>query len=427
MLSGKIIGYDISNAACLISCYNEELNEPEMYEASPENNKIPLVIGKKNEIWGIGVEAKRISILHEGKLANDLMNKSILGQQIVLGEETYDAVWLLSKFVQMSLEKFEKIDTISFTVPNMNEDIAQLLRGVAVRIGIEKHKIFIHDYRESFCNYMFYQPRELWQYDSAMFYCDKDEVRAYMLKRIQTSAYHQKEVFVSVDDVANAKKEEMDVIYPLIHGEKARRADSRFKMFIESVFEQRMVSSVYLTGEGFENNWYPESLKVLCNGRKAFLGSELYSIGACYLAYRKITKVRDELIYIDEHKLTEQISIEVRKDGELLLYPIVPWGNHWYEYDEKVEILLEDTEDIELHVDSLYKGKVQIHRISLDELPERESYSMRLRIHAIFTGPDTCKVTVKDVGFGEFYQASKFEEEVIIDLGGNHGQHYSLS
>ena len=38
---------------------------------------------------------------------------------------------------------------------------------------------------------------------------------------------------------------------------------------------------IYLTGEGFENNWYPNSLKVLCNGRRAFLGNNLYSKGAC--------------------------------------------------------------------------------------------------------------------------------------------------
>mgnify|MGYP007016949640 CR=1 FL=1 len=51
----------------------------------------------------------------------------------------------------------------------------------------------------------------------------------------------------------------------------------RFKGFIQSVFEKKVVSSVYLTGEGFENNWYPNSLKVLCNGRRAFLGNNLYA------------------------------------------------------------------------------------------------------------------------------------------------------
>ena len=37
--------------------------------------------------------------------------------------------------------------------------------------------------------------------------------------------------------------------------------DNRFKQFVQSVFDKKLVSSVFLTGEGFENNWYPLSLK----------------------------------------------------------------------------------------------------------------------------------------------------------------------
>ena len=68
----------------------------------------------------------------------------------------------------------------------------------------------------------------------------------------------------------------------MLNVDKAKDADERFKSFIQSVFDKKVVSSVYLTGEGFENNWYPASLKVLCNGRRAFLGNNLYSRGACY-------------------------------------------------------------------------------------------------------------------------------------------------
>ena len=30
------------------------------------------------------------------------------------------------------------------------------------------------------------------------------------------------------------------------------------------------------------------ALRVLCNGRRAFIGNNLYSKGACYTAYRKL-------------------------------------------------------------------------------------------------------------------------------------------
>lgn len=78
------------------------------------------------------------------------------------------------------------------------------------------------------------------------------------------------------------------MVYPVLNEDKAKEADAMFSKFIESVFDKRIVSSVFLTGEGFENDWYPKSLRVLCNGRRAFIGNNLYSKGACYTAYRKL-------------------------------------------------------------------------------------------------------------------------------------------
>ena len=81
---------------------------------------------------------------------------------------------------------------------------------------------------------------------------------------------------------------------------KAKNADERFKKIIQGVFEKKLVSSVFLVGEGFENNWYPQSLRVMCNGRRAFLGNNLYSKGACYTAYKRVYQLEEPLIYLDE-------------------------------------------------------------------------------------------------------------------------------
>ena len=95
-----------------------------------------------------------------------------------------------------------------------------------------------------------------------------------------------------------------------------------------------------------KNNWYPNSLRVLCNGRRAFMGNNLYSKGACYTAQRRKEEQSDAPVYLDETKLTEQISVRMRVNGEEGWYPLVSWGNHWYESDRQFEVLLGDTEDI---------------------------------------------------------------------------------
>ena len=82
-----------------------------------------------------------------------------------------------------------------FTVPEKNEDIRVLLKGIGQKLGVAKENIYVQDYKESFCHYMFNQPKELWQYEAALFYCDEDVIRAYMLRELKNSSQKSRESF----------------------------------------------------------------------------------------------------------------------------------------------------------------------------------------------------------------------------------------
>jgi hypothetical protein len=392
-----------------------------------DSYQIPLIIGKLRDTWAYGKEAKRLVTIKEGMTVTRLLERSLAREKIEFGDETYDAVWLLSQFVQMSLQSFAQIDGIVFSVPELTEELAQLLRGIAVRMNIDKRHIYIQDYKESFCNYLFYQPKELWQYEAALFCCDRNEIKAYMLRRLKPGLGGGKTTFVTVDEVASAHMKELAAVYPVLNEDKAKEADARFCKFIEGVFHKRIVSSVFLTGEGFENQWYPRSLRVLCNGRRAFIGNNLYSKGACYTAYRKMYMHIEDPVYLSESKLTDQITVNMRVNGQEIRYPIVSWGAHWYESNNQWEVLLEDMEDIEFHVESLVQGTEKTEVISLERFQKRGEYSMRLQLETLFLDEKTCKITVRDVGFGEFFLPTDFQEEKIIQLGGNDGKFNSLS
>ena len=372
MRGGSILGIELNDQYCQISFYDEAKHEPETLEVAVDNYQIPLILGYYKEQWVYGKEAKRLATINEGCTVSDLYQKALRQEKVRIGGKNHDAVWLLAKFFELALERFRQIEYLTFSVPRTDIDISKMLKGIAQFVGIAKDSVYVQDYKESFCHYMFYQPKELWQYEAALFYCDRNEIRAYMLRRLRGVRGRGDELFVAVDEVANAHMKDVD---------KAKDADERFKAFIQSVFDKKVVSSVYLTGEGFENNWYPASLKVLCNGRRAFLGNNLYSKGACYTAYRKCRDYEDSPIYLDESKMTDQICLRMRVRGKEGWYPIVQWGSHWYEADGQWDVLLEDT----------------------------------------------CRITFKDAGFGEFFPATDFQVEKTIHLGGSNGQFNSLS
>ena len=378
-MAGAIIGYDLNESYCQISYYSDEQQEPVTLDS------ISLAMDKQENIWQ------------------------------------------LAKFVEESLHRFPEIAQITFTVPALDVENVQLLKGIGSRLGVPKSCIYVQDYKESFCNYMLYQPKELWQYEAALFHCDRHEVKAYMLRKLHTGFGKGSDSFITVDEVASARMQELEAIYPVLNVDKARDADVCFKQFIQGVFSKKLVSSVFLVGEGFENEWYPQSLKVLCNGRRAFMGNNLYSKGACYTAYRRCMEYRSGPIYLDETKMMDQICMKIRVQGMEKWYPIVSWGNRWYESDTQFEILLEDTEDIEIHVESLVGTDMQVERISLSELPKRGNYSLRLQVQVLFLDETTCKIQFRDTGFGEFFSPTNFCVERTIHLGGSNGQYNSLS
>lgn len=427
MQKGSVLGYDLNEKNCQISYYDENKEEPETMEAAVDNYQIPLILGYYKERWVYGQEAKRLREAGEGDIVTHLFRKAVKRKKVRVGGKIHDGVWLLAKFISMTLKKFEQIDYITFSVPYTNVDMSKMLKGIGKYIGVPGECVFVQDYKESFCQYMFYQPKELWQYESALFYCDAQEIRAYMLRRLNTVSTKSRDMFVTVEEVANAHMKELEAIYPVLNVDKAKDADESFKSFIQNVFDKKVVSSVYLTGEGFENNWYPTSLRVLCNGRRAFIGNNLYSKGACYTAYRKMFMHIEDPVYLSEDKLTDQITVNMRVNGQEMWYPIVSWGSHWYESNNQWEVLLEDTEDIELHIESLVQGTLKTEVIPLGRLPKRGEYSMRLQIETLFLDEKTCKITVRDVGFGEFFPPTDFQEEKIIHLGGNDGKFNSMS
>ena len=169
MKRGCVIGYDINEKGCQISYYDDSMEEPDTMMASSNNYLIPLVLGYFKDRWVFGKEAKRLAVVGEDCTETDLYGKAKRREKVSLAGKTYDAVWLLAKYISLTLQDFENIQYLTFTTPETDVDMAKMLKGIGQHIGVDKEIINVQDYKESFCQYMIFQPKELWQYESALF------------------------------------------------------------------------------------------------------------------------------------------------------------------------------------------------------------------------------------------------------------------
>lgn len=421
----QIVGYDLGRNCCQISYFNDLLSEPQTLETKRDNYQIPLMIGLRDNVWIFGSEAEQEGKRSPESVTSDLLEKGLKNEKVQLNGESYDGLLLLYQFIKLTLQQLDSYDYVVFTLPVVNESSVLVLKRIAQKLGLSKDQIYIQDYKESFCYYMFYQPKELWQYEAALFHCEGNTIHSYMLKKMEVGV--GRDDFVTVEEVDSQNIDELQYVYPALNKDMGQVADVRFKVFVEHVFDRKIVSSVYLTGEAFGNNWYPNSLKVICNSRRAFLGNNLYSKGACYTAFRRVMKEKTGPIYLDSSKLTERICVKARTNGQDNWYPIVEWGRHWYESDCSLEFLMDGLTKIEFQVDNLITGKSHIETLALDGIPDRKGYTIRLLMEIVFENQESCRISVRDVGFGEFYPPSGFYAETKIQLGGSNGQFSSLS
>ena len=136
MNKGSMLGYDLNEKSCQISYYDETKDEPVTMEVAVDNYQIPLMLGYFKDRWVYGKEAKRLATVNEGCTVTDLFNRAVRQEKVRVGAKTHDAVWLLAKFISLSLEEFDEITYITFSVPENNIDMTKMLKGIGRHLGI---------------------------------------------------------------------------------------------------------------------------------------------------------------------------------------------------------------------------------------------------------------------------------------------------
>ena len=409
----RIIGYDLNREYAQISYWDQGMEEPETLYLMDEKDgtELPLVIAKTRDsgVWVSGTEARRMEIVRNGIVVRDLLDKCMQKTNVRVGSESIPPVVLLTEFIRQSLQRLYVPETkeqdicLVFTLPKVNEDMITMLKSIAVRLGVRKDAVFVQDYHESFYDYVWPQPREIWNYDVTLFGYQNDVMYAYKMQKTPLPKGRKKELI----SISYSSRED-------IHPDKTN--DAAFESFARSFFGRNLISSVFLIGSEFEDDWYSGTLQYICNGRRVFQGKNLYSKGACYGGMRKIGIVRPNTVYMDDYKIASQIGIRVRNRGKDQWFPLVYQGENWYEVDRSIEVLVDQATQLHIQIDNLGSSIPREEVIPLEGLFDRQRRTTRLRLEAVFLSKNMCKLMIKDVNFGEIMKASGYTLEHTLQL-----------
>ena len=391
-------GIDLTEQWAMISYYSDTMDEPETVSVvnGSENYQIPTFLAKKRNLgqWYYGDEAKRLAKSGDVICIEALLQRAINQEEIIIEDESYSAEKLLCMFLKKLISLAQKlrgsceIGMVVLTVPELNKGNMNLFHTISEKLGLRKNQLKIVDHKEAFYFYALNQQADLWLHDVFLFEANGDQLTYYGLKR----DLHTVPQLIVLDENRRI----------VLNGDK----DAAFAETIIKAFENRIVSTAYLTGDGFDDNWMHESLNLLCRGRRAFMGKNLYVKGAAYAASVFEQKKEWPFVYIGENDMKFNLSMRLYHMDKLERYDLITAGTSCFEAKGACEIILGDEREIAFWKQLPDSRDAILESLELTDLPERPPRTTRLKISATPISDTKIEIEIVDLGFGELFRSS---------------------
>ena len=311
---------------------------------------------------------------------------------LVEGQEL--APWeILAQFLQGMLkflgvaELVKNTKCVAVTLPGLTEIQVENFQKAFEIIGFPHEKYMLLDYGESFYYYVLSQKRETWNRSVAWYAFDGDKI-AFRKLTINAAS---RPILVNLEEPVSTTLETEDEI-----------RDVEFCRFITKTLGKELFYSVQITGEGFDQQWAQQSVKLLCHqGRKVFYGNNLFAKGACIAGKDRLEdKKLKGYRYLSDSLVTADVGMDMRVMGSPAYYPLIEGGSNWYECNAECELILDDTEELVFVVNLPDETERKRVAMALKGLPKRPNRTLK------YVSSKDCEITVKDLGFGEMYPSS---------------------
>ncbi len=422
-----VLGYDLGEKVSQISYLTLDADMPETLSvlAGSELYNIPTVLCKRRDVnqWFYGKEAVRHIQDGDGIPVENLISSAKEGKPVMVGNTEYDPIALLTLFVKRSLSllsmelSLDNVESIMFTTKSLDHRMVQVLNAVTTALELKTSNIFYQSHEESFYNYMLYQPEDITHH--SVIACDYDLEKLYVYE--MSLNYNTKPV------VATIESDSFDDLYigeegfpkdaALFH-KTCDKLDDEFLTIMQKVCGEKVISTIFLLGDGFHEKWTKRSLEFLCRTRRVFQGNNLFSKGASIAARERIKESGNtgRFVFLGEDKLKSNLGMKLLKCGTEVYVALLDAGVNWYEAEASLDVIMDPSGILNIEVTPLTGKMPRMVQLYLDGLEKRPNGTTRLRIHMDMGSVNEVNVKVTDLGFGELFPATGKVWEQTIEV-----------
>lgn len=406
-----VLGIDVCDDYSQISYYDPQTYDVENIGMTDEESScmIPTVICKEKgkDSWFVGEEAYRCALYGRGTMVDKLVKLAGKNGTATIEGIKYTAEVLLQIFIRQLLEiplarlGAQEIAAVVFAFQDKSSSLMDIIIQVTDSMGIPRDRVHMANHSEAYLFYVVSQKKDLWINQSCLFDLAETGLHYYELNVIRGRR-------PQVVEVRHEELEEGFSLEILETGAGKKLGDTILTSCAERLLQKKIVTSVFLTGKGFEESqWAVGFLRFVCNKRRTFASSGIFARGAAYMACDTLQETSSyPYVCLCEGRLSSTLSMQVNHEGRERQLVLASAGSDWYEAKASASFILDNTNQLEFMVTPVRSGRQTKLTISLAEFPARPNKTTRVEVITAFLSESQVSIRVIDRGFGEFFPES---------------------
>ena len=390
-----ILGFDIGEHFSQAALLLREEKEPICvnYDEKEDSYLLPnIVCYKEHRLW-YSLEAEVMISAGEGDAIDDILEHVRNHESVVIDGASY---LYQDIFVSLIVEHVNEVlkclnhppEKIVFTLYDINPNMLEALEVLKKEEIFQGIEIIYTGYQNSLFSFVLNQENELWSSNVGSFYYGPEGMQYFQINFTKRNVPMQIQI--------KHKNYGEELAY--IKDEKVEK-DEIFKMIASDAIGNSCLSSVFLCGLGFEKGWAKESLKFLCNGRRVFLGQNLFAFGACYYGIEE----KEDILVDSSERIQYDIGIIGYDGTKEQMVLIAQGGKEWFEVKGVISVFLNDTKRIEFIYINRFTNERIVETVEVGGLPKRPPRTTKLELTVEFYDKNTGAIVIRDKGFGKLF------------------------
>ncbi len=405
---GIILGIDFSTEYTQMAILDEDGNPQCISIGVDDNFLIPTAVYHNEELdeWSAGDEA-----VNKSRLGKDRLYTSLPYMLVEKRDHWKDAVYAFISYllkVAVNYCNGRLIKNILISVENPGPKLVGSIVEVMEALGYDKSAIRVVSHSESFVYYVLNQSRDIWvngvyflNYTSDGFTARRLDVMRGRAPYLATVDVDHPSYMPSLESVKSNPKE----------------ADRMLFEYMTEKLKSHVISGVYLAGEGFFGEGWEKSLSLLCGNRRVFRGNNLVVKGAAYGAKECfLASAFGDYIISCSGRTKARVTMTVQHNGNDHVVVLSDVGEYWYQSESSTECIVEEPGELSFDIWDAMTHESRAFTVDISKFPRRPSKTTRIGIYFKYISEYRFEVSVKDLGFGEFFPASGMEVSKEIGL-----------